>query len=307
MPNKIYLSIIIASYNTRDITDICLTKLEKSAVFLKQKTGLDCEIIVVENASSDGSAQMIKKKHPGIKLIISKINLGFAKGNNLGLKNTSNPENILLLNSDVYVNDSVLFDVISYCKSHSNADVVGCRLNFSGGKLQPSAGFLPTPKNTLTWMLGLDKFPVAGRVSKPVHPDSEDFFFADKQVEWVMGAFMFMSRKVYNKTGGFDENFFMYMEEVEWCRRINQAGFEIWYTPSFSVTHLDKASSGFDLKKPLTKEIFGLKYYLQKYYPKSLWWLFPIIKTGMFLRYIGFLISGNIEKSGIYRHIFNSL
>ena len=117
-----------------------------------------------------------------------------------------------------------------------------------------------------------------------------------------MGAFLFIKSEVYKKTGGFDENFFMYMEEVDWCERIAKAGFQIWYTPSFEITHLDKASSGFDLTKPLTREIQGLRYYLKKYYPKYDFIMGTVIWLGVFGRFLGFSLLGD-PRAKIYGEI----
>lgn len=305
--DKYIISVIIASFNTRDITDECLTRLEKSIENLKKQTGFETEIIVIDNASSDGSSEMISKKHPNVNLIVSPINLGYAKGNNLGLEQSKKSDFILLLNSDVFVETDTLYVSIKYLNDHHNCDVLGCRLFLKGGVLQPSAGFLPNPKNTTAWMLGFDKLPFLSNFQKPVHPNKSSFFVKDKEVEWVMGAYMIMRRKVYENTRGFDENFFMYMEEVEWSKRIRQAGYKIFYSPMFSVIHLDKASNNFDIKKPLTNEIFGLKYYLKKYYPNSLWWLNPVIRLGIFVRMIGFTFRGNQLKSDIYKDILKSL
>jgi hypothetical protein len=286
---KTQVSVIICSFNTRDLTERCLACLKKNK---------NVEVIVVENGT-DGTAEMIRKKFPGVKLIEPGENTGFAKGNNLGLR-AANPESqyLLLLNTDVFVAGDTIRKAVDYFIGHPECDVLGCRLNLADGKLQPSAGALPTPGNVITWMLG---------VGRQVHPSNREYFSRISQVGWVMGAFMMMRKQVYDKTGGLDENFFMYMEEVEWCKRMNTAGFKIWYVPAFGVTHLDKGSSGGDLKGPLLKEKIGLIYYLKKYYPSYLWWLIPVIKIGMVMRKMAFRCLGDKNKSAIYADILNSI
>jgi len=288
--HKSDLAVVICSFNTKNITDKCLGCLSKGDKKL--------EIIVVENGS-DGTAEMIKIKYPRVKLIEPGENTGFARGNNLGLAAISpKTEYILLLNTDVFVEKDTIDRAVAFFDSNPECDVLGCRLNLADGRMQPSAGMLPTPGNVVSWMVG---------IGKQVHPTDPDYFAHARQVGWVMGAFMMMKREVYDRAGGLDENFFMYMEEVEWCKRMAMAGFEIWYVPDFGATHLDKGSSGGDIKGPLLKEKIGLIYYLKKYYPESLWWVVPVIRTGMWLRKIAFGLLGDKNKSGVYTDILENI
>ncbi len=122
-----------------------------------------------------------------------------------------------------------------------------------------------------------------------------------------MGAFLFMKREVFEKTGGFDENFFMYMEEVEWCYRMKKLGTRICYTPTFSVTHLDKASSNFNIKKPLTKEAQGLLYFHRLHYKNT----YPLVKfvvyIGYLLRYVAHSLLQNQNLSQAYKEILKTI
>lgn len=299
------LSVIILSYNTKDITEKCLRYIEEAARAAERKTKLQVETIVVENGS-DGTSSLIKDKFKWVKLIEPKENTGFAKGNNIALKITKG-DFLLLLNSDAYVEKETFVKAVKYFKNNPECDVLGCKLVFEDGKFQPSGGFLPTPFNTIAWMFWIDKLPLIKNFIKPVHPKDKDFFAEDRKLEWVMGAFLMMKREVYEKTKGFDENFFMYMEEVEWLKRIKEAGFNVYYTPNFSVTHLDKASSNFEIRKPLIREIQGLLYFHKKYYPKT----FPIIKIaiykGCLLRMLGYYIKGNKYLGDTYKEILKTI
>ncbi len=297
------ISVVIVSWNTKDITDHCLASMKKAVE--KVKNLADVEVVVVENASEDGTPEMIAKKHPWVKLKPSGSDLGYGKGNNFGYKlcNHKN-EYLLLLNNDAYVNEDTLVKCLDYLEKHSECDVLGCQLRFLDGRFQPSAGFLPTPSSVWTWIWGLGLVPVIKNLFKPFHPTDKQFFKKDREVGWTMGAFLFMKMEIYKKSKGFDENFFMYMEEVEWCRRVKEAGGKIFYTPSFWVTHVDKASAmgkPEELAKIFRREILGFVYYLNKNYSNQSWWFIPAIKIGIFIRLLAFSLLGNKMRQDAYK------
>lgn len=286
----IEISVIILSYNTKDITDRCVS-------LVKEAADASVEIIVVDNGSTDGSVEMLLK-HKKIKFIDAKKNLGFAAGNNLALKQAKG-KYLLLLNSDAWISSETLKKTVEYFESHPSVDVLGCRLRLTNGRMQPSAGYLPTPKNIVIWMLFLDKI----LRTDAVHPTRKGFFEKPRKVDWVMGAFLAMRREVWEQTSGMDENFFMYMEEVEWCWRMKQKKFSVWYVPTFEVTHLDKASSGGDVRGPLIKEMVGLSYLVQRHMPNAWWWLRPIIQVGVFVRRCGYTLVGKSKMAEVYQEI----
>jgi len=301
--NKRSVSVIILSFNTKDITNKCLGKLylaKKAA----DKQMIETEVIVLDNASSDGSVEMIRNKHPWVKLIVSRQNTGFAKGNNIAMQEASS-EYFLLLNSDAFVEKLTLVKAVNYFEKHPEVDVLGCRLNYPDGTFQPSAGELPGPNNIATWLLGLELIPATYRFLSPIHPKNISYFSRDREVGWVMGSFMMLRRKVYEKTKGFDENFFMYTEEVEWCKRIKKAGFKIFYTPSFSVVHIGKASSKFVETTPLVREMTGMKLFFKKHHPDYLAFLSLLIWFSSVLRLIVFGLFGKKEKARAYWRIIS--
>lgn len=278
------LSIIILSYNTKNITNECLERLQSSVV--------SCQIIVLDNGSSDGSADMIKKKHPWVELIESKENTGYSRGNNIAFKKAKYP-NVLFLNSDVYVEQDTLFKALEYFKNH-HCDALGIKLTYENGNFQPSAGNLPTIANTIFWILGLGQF------FNPFHPKMKGFFSKEKEVGWIMGAFLMIKREVFERAGEFDEKIFMYMDEVDLCKRIKLKGYKICFTPAISVIHLHRASSKDYPEQVLTKELNGIKFYLKKYFPN--WYgvvkLFLIL--GLILRIIAFSILGKTARARAY-------
>ncbi|MBI2330408.1 glycosyltransferase family 2 protein [Candidatus Daviesbacteria bacterium] len=283
------LTVIILSFNTKDITGRCLSRLKSSVVSCQTRFKNKIEIIVLDNGSTDGSAEMIKSEYPWVKLVASKENLGFSKGNNLVMKKVKTPL-ILLLNSDVYLEEESLYKALAYFRVNLNCDVLGPRLNYANGKLQPSAGPLPNFFNIILWIFGLKGF----------HPQSKGYFSKAHQVGWIMGAFFMLKKKVYENTGGFDEKLFMHMEEIEWCKRIKDKGFKIWYAPQFAVVHLHGASTNFDLGPSFFNELKGIKYYLLKHF-RSLYIptkMFLII--GLIFRVIAFSILGKTKRARVY-------
>lgn len=297
--NNLDLSVIVLSFNTKDITGRCLDKLKVAKEYCEKRLKNKVRVIVLDNGSSDGSAQSIKSNYPWVKLIASKENLGFSKGNNLAMGQSTGPF-VLLLNSDVYVEEESLYKALAYFRVNLNCDVLGSRLNYPTGKLQPSAGNLPGPANIIFWILGLSLLPFINKLVPAFHPKGKKYFTKAHQVGWIMGAFFMLRRKVFVSTGGFDEDLFMYMEEVEWCKRIKAARYKIWYVPTVSVIHLHGASSSFDLAPSFLNELKGIKYYLLKHYPSFYLLVRLSLIIGLILRVIAFSLLGKTKRARIY-------
>lgn len=293
------LSIIILSYNTKDITGRCLDKVKVAKGYCEKRLKNKVQVIVVDNGSSDGSSELIKSDYPWVKLIASKTNLGFSKGNNLAMKKVKSPF-ILLLNSDVYVTEESLYKALAYFRVNLNCDVLGARLNYPTGKLQPSCGSLPNPLNIIFWILGLSLLPLINNLVPSFHPKGKKYFSKAHPVGWIMGAFFMLKREVFENTGGFDENLFMHMEEVEWCKRISDCGFKIWYVPSIEVVHLHGASTNFDLAPSFLNELKGIKYFSLKHYNSFYLLVRLFLTAGLILRVIAFSLLGKTKRARIY-------
>lgn len=297
--NNLDLSVVILSYNTKDITGRCLDKLKISKDYCEKKLGNKVEVIVLDNGSSDSSAQMIRSDYPWVKLITQSENLGFSKGNNLAMSQTKNPF-ILLLNSDVYLEEESLYKALAYFRVNLNCDVLGAKLKYASGQLQPSAGFLPNPLNTIFWILGISFLPAIGKLTNPFHPTYKSFFQKAHQVGWTSGAFFMLKREVFERTLGFDERLFMYMEEVEWCKRIRNLGYKIWYVPQIEVIHLHGASSNFDLTRQYIDELKGIKYYFVKHFKPAYLLVKLFLVIGLILRTIAFSLLGKTKRARVY-------
>jgi hypothetical protein len=229
------LSIVIVSYNTKDLLRECLQSVEREAA------GLSTEILLVDNNSSDGSPRMVEIEFPHIKLIRSTINLGFGAANNLAIESAQG-RYIVLLNSDAFLSDGSLRKARDHMTTHTRAALAGARLVGRDLSWQPSARMFPSVLSDALVLTGL-----AAKYPKSRFLGHFDRTWADpmqpSQADWVPGAFSIIRAEVLGKVGLFDPRFFMYGEEVDLCRRIKTAGYEIWYWPDVVVTHIGGESS----------------------------------------------------------------
>jgi hypothetical protein len=256
--------------------------------------GVDLELIVIDNASVDESVKEIRKRFKNIKIIENKKNSGFGRANNQGMK-IAQGEQILLLNSDCFVEPDTIRELLN-----KNYDVAGCKLLNEDGSLQQSHGYFPNLRRIKFLMLFIDNLPLIRDYIDSIHVRSEKRYVKAQKVDWVTGAFMLLKKEVFEKTGGFDENYFMYGEEIEWQYRIAKAGFRVNYDPAVSATHLAGASSP-DRAPAVIGEIEGWKYWFKKYYPG---WqetaLRIIVLVGCILRVFLKPESANFYKSAIF-------
>ena len=221
------LSIVIVSFNTERILEKCLQSIFKEGKNLAD----EFEILVVDNASSDASVAMIEKKFPQIKLIRNKENLGFSKAVNQGLKQAKG-ETALLLNSDTYLTENCLKKLLSFEQAVRPA-IIGARLLNPDGTVQPSVFKLPTVGRAIQeYWLGKK-----GYFSKYAPPGNSPV-----EVEAIVGGVMLISREILNRIGLLDERYFMYFEDLDYCRRVRQKGFKVYYLPEAEIIHEHGAS-----------------------------------------------------------------
>lgn len=267
------LSIIIVNYKTLKLTSNCIDSIIKS-----NTKGLDYEIIVVDNASADGSIEAIQKQFPRVKTIINNENQGFSKANNLGIK-AAIGEYILLLNSDTIVELNTLKGAYDFIKDHKHIGALGCKILLPSGKLDVACKrSFPTPMNGIYHSLNLDDaFPESVRFGE------YNLTFVDENktcsIDCIMGAFMMVPRKVIEVVGMLDEDYFMYGEDVDWCYRIKNAGYQVMYYPEVRIFHHKKAS-GIGKRNPKVVEafydsmvIFYNKHYQDKYSKLTRWYV----------------------------------
>jgi GT2 family glycosyltransferase len=229
------LSIVIVSYNTKDLLRECLQSVEREAA------GLNIEIFLVDNNSGDGSPLMVETEFPEVKVIRSIINLGFGAANNLALE-AAGGRYVVLLNSDAFLCPGSLRVAVNNMNLHPEVALAGGRLVGRDFCWQPSARMFPSVFSDAIVLTGLAaKFPKSrffGYFDRTWADPSEP-----AQVDWVPGAFSIIRTEVLEKVGLFDPRFFLYSEEVDLCRRIKWAGYEIWYWPDILVIHIGGESS----------------------------------------------------------------
>jgi len=229
------ISIIIVSWNTREITCQCLRSI------YDRPAGYKFEVIVADNASTDGSVGMIKEKFPQVHLMENKENKGFAAANNQGIK-TAQGKYLLLLNSDTEIIDDAIAKTIKFADTQPEAAVVGCRVLNPDRTLQPTCFKFPSLLNLFLAAIYLYKiFPGSrffGR-ERMSWWDRKD----EREVDVVTGCFMLVRKEAIEQVGLLDESFFMYGEETDWCWRFKKAGWKILFTPEAQIVHYGGQSS----------------------------------------------------------------
>ncbi len=283
------ISIIIVNWNTKDLLKQCLESLEKESKKVK-----DQEIIVVDNGSTDGSQEYLKKlkksKSQNIKIIENKKNLGFGVANNQGMK-IAQGEYILLLNSDTVVKKEAPLKMAEFLAQNPQVGVVGCKLLNPDGLPQPSAGPFPFLRVVFGMLFLEHWWKNLARAS----------FKKTTEVDWVMGAAFMIRRDVFQKVGPMDEGIFMYMDEVEWCFRIKKAGYKVIFYPVAEVIHFFGGSSKTGRRDPILNIYRGLLYFYQKHFPN---WKLPLLKIMLKLKAVGALVFGYLTNNNYLKKTY---
>ncbi|MBY0220361.1 glycosyltransferase family 2 protein [Paenibacillus illinoisensis] len=257
------ISIIIVNYNTRQLTLDCL-----ASVYTSQTSYL-YELIVVDNASHDGSVEAIREAYSEVRLIANRDNTGFAVANNQGME-IAKGHYILLLNSDTVVQPDTLETMVGFMDRHPEMGASGCKVILPDGTLDKACkrGF-PTPSASFYYAFGISRiFPDRPKFNQyqlgHLSPDDE------YPVDCLVGAFMLVRRETIDQVGGLDETFFMYGEDIDWCYRIKEAGWGIYYYPRTYIVHYKGASAR---RKPMkiiyefhrAMWVFHRKHYAKRY------------------------------------------
>lgn len=234
MPSQIVLSIVIVNWNTRQMLTGCLDSLEQGIAPLDRSS---VETFVVDNASADGSATMVRQHFPWAQVIENAQNIGFAAGNNQAIAQAGG-RYVLLLNSDTVVHPGALTELLAFMDADSTAGACGARLLNSDGTLQPSCQPMLTPEREFWCLTFLER--VWSRATYPMHTWDN---FTPRRVDVIKGACLLLRRSAIDEVGLLDDGYFMYTEEVDLCYRLARAGWTLWYVPVAVVTHFGEASS----------------------------------------------------------------
>ncbi len=242
------LSIIIVNYNTFQLT--CNTI---NSVIETLKDDIEYEIMLVDNHSAPDVVRQLKETYASsetVHLILNRHNLGFSKANNIGIKH-SKGEYILLLNSDTVVQENCIQKSLAYIQSHPEIGALGCKLLLGDGSLDHACkrGF-PTPEASFFYFTKLNRlFPHSPRMN--AYTLGYQDIDAINEVDSLTGAFMLMPRSVIDEVGMLDEDFFMYGEDIDWCYRFKEAGYQVIYYPEAVTIHLKGQSSKKRKPRPL--------------------------------------------------------
>lgn len=248
------LTIVIVSYNTRELLAACLASL----------AGAEAHIVVVDNASADGSAAMVRERFPAVELRALDENLGFPAGNNVALRAVSS-EYVLLLNPDTEVLGDAVAALMRFLEAHPKAGAVGARLIYPDGRFQHSAFHFPTLP-----MSFLDFFPINHRLtdSRLNGRYPRAWYGRAFEIDHPLGACVMLRRAALDQVGLMDDGYFMYSEEVDLCWRIKQAGWEVWYSPEATIVHHQGAATR-QFRGEMLVQLHRSRYrFFAKHYPR---------------------------------------
>ena len=253
------LSVVIVNYKSRELLLECLASLAADAA------GLETEILVVDNDSRDGSAAAVAERFPDVRVEVNPDNRGYARAVNQGIAATRGPW-VLIMNPDCIVRPGALRALIGQLGGHSRCGIAAPRILNPDGSLEYSARSYPGPLAFL-----FNRYSLLTRLL-PGNPWSRRYLLSDwdhasvRDVDWVSGACMLVRREAAEAVGGMDEAFFMFNEDVDWCRRMNQAGWTVDYVPEATVVHAIGASGGTSNRVILERHK-GMLHYFRKHHP----------------------------------------
>ncbi|MDP2638065.1 MAG: glycosyltransferase family 2 protein [Candidatus Levybacteria bacterium] len=286
------LNIIIVNYNSKEFLKECISSIVKNVI------GISYETIIVDNASTDGSSEEIQNNNSKFKIIINKENVGFSKANNQGIKASADSRYVLFLNPDTVVQKGTIEEMIKFMDSNKDAGASTCKLIMPNGKIDDAShrGF-PTPWNSFSHFTGLAR----------IFPKSR--IFAGYSLGWkslskiheidvLAGAFMLVRRKAGEEAGWWDEDYFFYGEDIDFCYQLKQKKWKIYYVPTVFIKHYKGVSGGI---KSISKEITtasketkkratlwrfkAMRIFYKKHYEKQYPWIINfLVDKGIMLR-----------------------
>lgn len=271
------LSVIILNYNVRYFLELCLQSV------LDALQDIDSEIIVVDNASSDGSCEMIKSRFPGVILIENQGNFGFPKGNNIGVA-AAKGEYICILNPDTVVAEDTFKKTLFFANQQRNLGIVGCKLiDGTGAFLPESKRGVPTPWVAFTKIVGMNTWfsenSIFSKYNNRYYASDLDENQTGK-VAILVGAFMLMKRKLYQNMGGFDENCFMYADDIDLSYSVLKLGLDNYYFHDTTVVHYKGEST---IKNGIYMKRFqeAMSFFYKKHFKSPLFFMF-FLKIGVY-------------------------
>jgi len=226
------ITVVVVNYNTGYLLDQMFEALKAAT------NNLQIEVIVVDNASNDNSVQILRQRYPDIRLVENNDNRGFGRANNQAVS-LMRGRYALLLNTDAFVSADTLVKTVQFMDAHPRCGVLGVKLVGSDGSLQPSCRYFPTPWNVFIQATGLSRFFPRSRLVDDMSWDHASI----RQCDWVPGCYYLVRSEVIHQVGLFDQRYFIYYEEVDHCRRVKAAGWDVTYFPYTHVVHIGGESA----------------------------------------------------------------
>ena len=281
------VSVIIVSYNVKYYVEQCINSVLRSLP--------EAQVIVVDNSSGDGSVEYLRKRFPDVRIISNKENLGFGKANNMALT-FAEGKYVLFLNPDTVVAEKTIPDCMEYMDSHPGTGAVGVRMMYADGCFAlESRRSLPTPSVAFFHMIGLGKVFPRSRIFARYHLTYEDPA-RECPIDVVSGAFMFVRKSALDKTGGFDEDFFMYGEDIDLSFRIQKAGYSNVYLP-LPIIHY-KGESTVKTSYNYVKVFYdAMLIFFNKHFRSSARLIAPLVRLMVGIKKIGTFIGQNLSRN----------
>lgn len=280
----VLLSVIVVHYRSLAALPRCLEALAR------ETAGLETEVVVIDNDSRDGLAAWLAREYPAARALVNDANLGYARAINQGIAATRG-ELILLMNPDVYLAPGALGTLRSYLEEHPRTGLVAPELRNPDGTVEFSARAFPGP-----WTFLFNRYSLLTRLL-PHNRWSKAYLLSDwdrraaRVVDWVSGACMMVRRGAVQAVGGMDEGFFMFNEDVDWCRRLGQAGWEVVCEPRAQAVHDVGASRGRVSTKVIVERHRGMIRYFHKHHPTHP--LLAVVADGMIMARAGLMLARN--------------
>jgi len=256
------LSVVIICWNDLRVLRECLRSIHQGT------HSTDFEVLVSDNGSTDGSVEFIRQNYPVVRVLENHANLGFAKGNNVGIR-ASSADYVLILNPDTIIHDGAFDRLVQFAEKHPEAGAFGCRVLNLDGTYQASARLFPTVRRYWVSALGLKKL---ANVSSLFLFEEYPRWFGETErpIDWQSGCCVMFRGDLLRSLGGFDEQFFYHFEEVDLCRRVWAAGHPILFTPEAVITHLGGQSVGrFPVRFEIEKHRNRYRYFYKHFGPQA--------------------------------------
>ncbi len=300
------LSVVIVNYNSGGCLEKCLASIEDKFA------GIEYEIVVVDNASTDGS-QKAAKNRTATALTENENNSGFAAACNAGAK-TAKGKFLLFLNPDTVILSKNIGELLDRFDKNEQAGALGCQNRLPDGSIQTTAYGFPTLFLVASFAFRTKELLRFGPLRAALWPFLRDRYGQfdkherEKAVDWVTGASLFVKRRAWEKTGEFDERFFLFCEEIDWCRRLKVNGMDVIFDPSFEIEHYVGYSSQQVKPRVLLEKFRSYLVYFSKHHGHAdQIWLRMIMKAGIGFWIAVYRIKGDAESYRSYKNVKEEL